>query len=314
MLSYILRRLAATIPTLLIVSLFIFSLLYIGGGDPAAMLAGGEASAVEVEKIRETLGLNDPYLSRYMDWLTAALQGDLGQSLYSQKPVTELILQRVEPTAMLTVTTMIVVLVLSIPLGILAAWQAGRATDRAVMIFAVVGFSVPIFVVAYVGIYFFSVQWRLLPVQGYTSPFEDFPDFLGHMVLPSLALGLTLSALVARITRASMLEVLSQHYIRTARAKGLGDRPMLLRHALKNAAVPIVTVIGLAVATLIGGVVVTETVFAIPGVGRLTVDAILRRDFPVIQGVLLVFSFVYVLVNLAVDLSYSLFDPRIRYR
>ena len=314
MLTYVIRRLLATIPTLLIVSLFIFSLLYIGGGDPAAMLAGGEASAAEIDQVRENLGLNEPYLARFAGWLSAALQGDLGQSLYSNKPVTELILQRVEPTAMLTVTTMVVVIVLSIPLGILAAWQAGRATDRAVMIFAVIGFSVPIFVVAYLGIYFFSVQWRLLPVQGYVSPTESFGTFLRHMILPSFALGMTLSALVARITRASMLEVLSQDYIRTARAKGLGERPMLLRHALKNAAVPIVTVIGLAIATLIGGVVVTETVFAIPGVGRLTVDAILRRDFPVIQGVLLVFSLVYIVVNLLVDLSYSLFDPRIRYR
>ncbi|UOM33102.1 ABC transporter permease [Acuticoccus sp. I52.16.1] len=313
MLAYIARRLVATIPTMLIVALIVFSLLYFSAGDPAAIVAGDMATGDEIAQIRARMGLDDPFLVRFADWVLAALQGDLGNSLYSNRPVTQLILQRVEPTAVLTLTTMLLVIVVSVPLGVLAAWQAGRFADRAVMAFAVLGFSVPVFVVAYILIWVFSVWLGVLPVQGYVSPFEDPVGAVRHMVLPSLALGLTLMALVSRITRASMLDVLSQDYIRTARAKGMAERPMLTRHALKNAAVPIVTVIGLGVAMLIGGVVITETVFAIPGMGRLTVDAILRRDFPVIQGVILVFSAVYVLINLLVDLSYCLFDPRIRY-
>lgn len=302
-----------TIPTMFIVAVIIFSLLYFSPGDPAATLAGNMASAADIERIRENLNLDGPYFMRFGEWLWAVLHGDLGTSIFTKLPVSDLIAQRLEPTVALTVCTMFFVVIVAIPLGVIAAWKVGSVVDRLVMGFAVLGFSVPVFVVAYVMIFFFSVQWGLLPVQGYVSPTEDFWSFVRHMTLPSVALGLTLAALIARITRTSMLDVLSQDYIRTARAKGLNEFSVLTEHAIKNAAVPIVTIIGISVAMIIGGVVITETVFAIPGIGRLTVDAILRRDYPVIQGIILISSGVYVLINLIVDVSYCLFDPRIRY-
>jgi len=241
------------------------------------------------------------------------LQGDLGISIFTNLPVSKLIEQRLEPTVALTIATLIVSICVSIPMGVVAAWKAGSWIDRAVMVFAVLGFSTPIFVLAYLLIYVFAIEADVLPVQGYVSITNGFWPFLSHIILPSAALGMVFSALIARITRASMLDVLAQDYIRTAQAKGLDAERVLIGHALKNAAIPIVTIIGIGVALLIGGVVVTETVFAIPGLGRLTVDAILRRDYPIIQGIILIFSAAYVLVNLLVDLSYTLFDPRIRY-
>jgi peptide/nickel transport system permease protein len=250
---------------------------------------------------------------RFGGWLADLARGDLGTSIFTQLPVSKLIGQRIEPTLALTVCTLIVAVGLAVPLGVLAAARAGGWVDRLVMGLAVLGFSVPVFVIAYGLIFTFSVWLEWLPVQGYRSLSEGFVPFIRHMILPSLALGLVYMALIARITRATMLDVLAQDYVRTATAKGLAPGTVLVRHALKNAAVPIVTIIGIGVALLIGGVVVTETVFAIPGLGRLTVDAILRRDYPIIQGVTLLFSAVYVIVNLLVDLSYSLFDPRIRY-
>jgi peptide/nickel transport system permease protein len=213
----------------------------------------------------------------------------------------------------LTVATLIVSVLIAIPLGVIAAWKVGTWTDRGVMVFAVLGFAVPSFVLAYLLILAFAVDLDWLPVQGFVSIRDGLVPFVSHLVLPSLALGLVFSALIARVTRASMLEVLGQDYIRTAQAKGLSTRAVLLRHALKNAAIPIVTVIGNGIPLLISGVIVTETVFAIPGLGRLTVEAVLRRDYPVIQGVILLFSAAYVLVNLAVDLIYTLLDPRVRY-
>lgn len=313
MFSYIIRRLIMTIPTMFIVAIIIFSLLYFSPGDPAAILAGDMASEADIQRIRENLQLDGPFLLRFGEWLWAVLRGDLGTSIFTNLPVSELIRQRLEPTIALTICTIFIVVVIAIPLGVIAAWKVGSLADRLVMGFAVLGFSVPVFVAAYVMIYFFSVRWGILPVQGYVSPTEDFWSFIRHMTLPSVALGMTLAALIARITRASMLDVLSQDYIRTARAKGLNEVAVLSEHALKNAAVPIVTIIGISVAMIIGGVVITETVFAIPGIGRLTVDAILRRDYPVIQGIILVSSGVYVLINLIVDVSYCFFDPRIRY-
>jgi peptide/nickel transport system permease protein len=227
--------------------------------------------------------------------------------------VTRLIEQRLEPTLALTITTLLLSVLVAIPLGVLAAWKAGTWIDRAVMVFVVIGFSVPVFVVAYVLIFSISIGLDLLPVQGYTPLHEGFWPFLRNLILPSIALGTVYAALIARITRASMLDVLAQDYIRTAQAKGLATNQVLIGHALKNAAVPIATIIGIGLGLLISGVVVTETVFAIPGLGRLTVDAILRRDYPIIQGVTLLFSAAYVLVNLAVDISYTLIDPRVRY-
>ena len=311
--AYIIRRVLATIPVMAIVALFVFSLLYLAPGDPAAVIAGDQASPDDVERIRQSLGLDRPYLVRFSEWVFRILQGDLGTSIFTNLPVSTMIAQRIEPTLSLMVVTLILAVSIAIPMGVVAAWKQGTTIDRAVMAFAVLGFSVPVFVVGYVLAYIFALELDWLPVQGYTPMSQGFFPWMENLILPSVALGGVYIALIARITRASMLEVLSQDYIRTARAKGAGQRSILFLHALKNAAVPIATVVGIGVALLIGGAVVTESVFAIPGLGRLTVDAILRRDYPVIQGVVLLFSFVYVLVNLLIDLLYTLFDPRIRY-
>ncbi len=313
MLGYIARRVLSTIPVMAFVALFVFSLLYIAPGDPAAVIAGEQASPEDVEKIRKSLGLDRPFLVRFTEWSVHILQGDLGTSMFTGLPVTELIMQRVEPTLSLMVVTLLMAVAVAVPIGVVAAWQAGTWIDRLIMAFSVFGFSVPVFVVGYLLAYFFALELDWLPVQGYTPIASGFWPWLENLILPAIALGFIYIALIARITRATMLEVLSQDYIRTARAKGVGQGGVLFLHALKNAAVPIVTVIGIGVALLIGGAVVTESVFAIPGLGRLTIDAIVRRDYPLIQGLVLMFSFVYVLVNLGIDLIYTLLDPRIRY-
>jgi peptide/nickel transport system permease protein len=313
MLGYFVRRLLATIPVIGMVAFFVFSLLYLTPGDPAAVIAGDFATLDDIERIRHQLGLDQPLLPRFWSWASAVLHGDLGISIFTNLPVTQLIGQRVEPTLSLAVCTLIVSVSVAVPMGVIAAWKSGKLIDRLVMLFSVAGFSIPVFVLAYLLIYLFAIDLDWLPVQGYTPLREGFWPWLRHLILPSVALGTIYIALIARITRATMLEVLAQDYVRTAHAKGLAPRAVLTRHALKNAAVPIVTIIGIGVALLISGVVVTESVFAIPGIGRLTVDAIIRRDYPIIQGVILIFSAVYVLVNLVVDLSYRLFDPRIQY-
>ena len=313
MLSYILRRILSTIPVMLLVAFFVFSLLYLAPGDPAAIIAGDQATPADVDRIRASLGLDRPFLIRFFDWFWHVLHGDLGTSIFTNLPVSHMIAQRIEPTVSLMILTLILSLALAIPMGVIAAWKHGSWIDRGVMMTAVVGFSTPVFVVGYVLAYIFALRLDWLPVQGFTPIDRGLIPFLRSLILPSVALGLIYMALIARITRATMLDVLSQDYVRTAKAKGVGQRGVLFVHALKNAAVPIVTVIGIGFAALIGGAVVTESVFAIPGLGRLTVDAILRRDYPVIQGVVLMFSFVYVLINLGVDLLYTLFDPRIRY-
>ncbi|HLB96807.1 MAG TPA: ABC transporter permease [Acetobacteraceae bacterium] len=313
MFAYAVRRVLATIPVMLVVALFVFSLLYIAPGDPAAIIAGDQATPADIERIRESLGLDRPYLVRFGDWLWHILHGDLGTSIFTNLPVTHMIAQRIEPTLSLMLLTIVFSIVIAIPLGVLAAWKHGTWIDRLVMVISVLGFSVPVFVFGYLLAYVFALQLDWLPVQGFTSISDGVWPFLQGLILPTVALGLIYVALLARITRATMLDVLSQDYVRTAKAKGVGQRAVLFVHALKNAAVPIVTVIGNGVALLIGGAVVTESVFAIPGLGRLTVDAILRRDYPIIQGVVLLFSVTYVLVNLVVDLLYTVFDPRIRY-
>jgi len=311
--AYIIRRMLATIPVMGVVAIFVFSLLYLSPGDPAVIIAGDTATLDDIARIREKLGLDQPFYIQFGTWVWNLLHGDLGISIFTNLPVMTLIKQRIEPTVALTICTLLVTIPVAIPLGVIAAWKAGTWIDRVVMVFAVAGFSIPGFVLAYILIFTFSIGLDLLPVQGYTSIKDGFGAFASHMVLPSLTLGLFYAALVARITRASMLDVLSQDYVRTAQAKGLSNHEVLIGHALKNAAVPIATIIGIGIALLISGVVITETVFAIPGIGRLVVDAILRRDYPIIQGVILMFSAWYVLVNLAVDISYTLFDPRIRY-
>ncbi|MCJ2051579.1 ABC transporter permease [Methylobacterium sp. J-070] len=313
MLGYIGRRILATIPVMAVVGLFVFSLLYFAPGDPAAIIAGDQATPDDVARIRATLGLDRPFLVRFGEWSWQILHGDLGTSIFTNLPVTTMIGQRVQPTVSLMLVTLVFAIVVAVPLGVVAAWKAGSLIDRLVMGLAVMGFSVPVFVVGYVLAYVFALELGWLPVQGYTPIEQGLWPWLSNLILPAVTLGLVYIALIARVTRATMLDVLSQDYVRTARAKGLSQGPVLFVHALKNAAVPIVTVIGIGIALLIGGAVVTETVFAIPGLGRLTVDAILRRDYPVIQGVVLLFSFVYVLVNLAIDLFYTVLDPRIRY-
>ena len=313
MLSYILRRILSTLPVMGIVALFVFSLLYIAPGDPAAVIAGDQASPADVERIRQGLGLDRPFLVQFGTWLWNILHGDLGTSIFTNLPVSAMIAQRIEPTFSLMAITLVLTILVAVPLGVVAAWKAGSWVDRTIMAFAVFAFSLPVFVVGYVLAYVFALQFEWLPVQGYTPLKAGLWPWLQNLILPALALGTVYIALIARITRASMLEVLQQDYVRTARAKGLGQRNILFVHALKNAAVPIVTVIGIGIALLIGGAVVTESVFAIPGLGRLTIDAILRRDYPVIQGIVLLFSFLYVLVNLMVDVTYTLVDPRIRY-
>ena len=313
MFSYIFGRVLATIPVMLVVAFFVFSLLYIAPGDPAAVIAGDQASPADVEKIRASLGLDRPFLVRFSEWFFKFLQGDLGTSMFTGMPVIELIGQRVEPTLSLMLLTVILAVTIAVPIGVLAAWKTGTWIDRGIMAISVIGFSVPVFVVGYLLSFFFSLELDWFPVQGYVSYKKGFGVWFEHLVLPAIALGFVYIALIARITRATMLEVLSQDYIRTAKAKGMGQMGILFLHALKNAAVPVVTVIGIGIALLIGGAVVTESVFAIPGLGRLTIDAIVRRDYPLIQGLVVVFSFVYVLVNLCVDVIYTIVDPRIRY-
>jgi len=313
MFAYIVRRILATIPVMVVVAVFVFALLHLSPGDPAAIIAGDTATEADIAGIRAKLGLDQPIWVQFGTWVWGLMHGDLGISIFTNLPVIKLIQQRIEPTVALTISTLILSVAVAIPMGVLAAWRAGSWVDRLVMVFAVLGFSVPVFVLAYLLIYVFAIWADLLPVQGYVSITQGFWPFLSRIILPSLALGMIYSALIARITRASMLDVLAQDYIRTAQAKGLASQQVLIGHALKNAAVPIVTIIGIGVALLISGVVVTETVFAIPGLGRLTVDAILRRDYPIIQGIILIFSAAYVVVNLLVDLSYTLLDPRIRY-
>ena len=313
MFAYVVRRLLATIAVMAVVAFVVFLLLYLTPGDPAAILAGDAATSEDIARIREALGLNAPFYVRFGDWVWRLLHGDLGISIFTRLPVTQLIGQRIGPTLSLTLCTLVVSVLVAVPLGVVAAARAGSWIDRAVMGFSVGGFSLPVFVLAYMLIYLFSIRLEWLPVQGYRPMSDGIWEWARHLILPSIALGTVYIALIARMTRASMLDVLAQDYVRTAQAKGLAPHAVLLGHALKNAAVPIATVIGLGVALLIGGAIVTETVFALPGIGRLTVDAILRRDYPIIQGVVLMFSAAYVLINLAVDLSYMFFDPRIRY-
>jgi peptide/nickel transport system permease protein len=313
MLSYILRRLAATIPVMLIVAVLVFLMLRLTPGDPAAIIAGDTANAEQVAQIRTRLGLDQPILTQFFIWMGNILRGDFGESFFFKKTVAELIVGRFEPTVALALCTIVIAIVVAVPLGVLAAYKQGTWIDRIVMGFSVLGFSVPVFVIGYALIYLFAIKLNWVPVQGYQPIAQGFWGFLQRLILPSVTLSVIYIALIARMTRASVLETLSEDYIRTARAKGQVESKVLFRHALRNAAVPIITVIGLGIALLIGGVVVTESVYTIPGLGRLTVDAVLARDYPTIQAVILLFSLVYVLINLAVDLIYTVFDPRIRY-
>jgi peptide/nickel transport system permease protein len=293
MYGYLFRRLLGTIPVMLVVAVFIFLMLRLTPSDPAAIIAGDNATTEQVAQIRSQLGLDRPMIEQFVIWSGRVLTGNFGESFFFKKTVAALIGERIEPTLSLALFTILIAVFVAVPLGVLAAHRHGSWIDRIVMGFSVLGFSVPVFVIGYLLIYLFAVYLNWLPVQGY----QRISEGVGGWVL----------------TRTSVLEVLSEDYIRTARAKGQSERKVLFRHALRNAAVPIVTVIGLGVALLIGGVVVTESVFTIPGLGRLTVDAVLARDYPTIQAVILLFSFVYVMINLSVDMIYTILDPRIRY-
>jgi peptide/nickel transport system permease protein len=317
MLQFLLRRIVAVLPVLFVVSLVVFLILRLAPGDPAAVIAGNSATNEDIAKIQVQLGLDRSIPVQYGIWMGNVFRGDLGFSYYLNKPVTELIAQRVEPTLSLAFGTVILAILIAVPLGTLAAWRMGGWLDRLLSGFSVAGFSVPVFVIGYLLIYLFAIRLEWLPVQGYKSlsgPSAAGPwAWMRQLILPWMTLAMIYVALIARVTRASVSEALTEDYIRTARAKGITESAVLLRHALANAAVPIVTVVGIGIALLIGGVVVTETVYAIPGLGSLTVDAVLNRDFPVIQGLVLLFSVSYVLINLLVDLSYLVLDPRIRY-
>jgi peptide/nickel transport system permease protein len=317
MASFLIRRLLAVLPVLLVVSLLVFFMLRLAPGDPAAVIAGNNATSEDIANIRAHMGLDKPIAVQYVLWLGQVLQGDLGYSYYLSKPFTALVAQRMEPTLSLALGTVLLAVCIAVPLGSLAAWRMGGWLDRGLSAFSVAGFSVPVFVIAYLLIYVFAMQLQWLPVQGYKpisgAQSQGIWAWMRQLILPWLTLSTVYVALIARITRASVSEALQEDFIRTARAKGLAERTVLVRHALANAAVPIVTVVGIGVALLIGGVVVTETVFAIPGLGSLTVDAVLNRDFPVIQGLVLLFSLSYVLINLLVDTSYVWLDPRIRH-
>jgi peptide/nickel transport system permease protein len=318
MLGYVIRRLIATVPVMLVVAVLVFLMLRLTPADPAAIIAGDNATAEDVAKIRTQLGLDQPILTQFVVWMGKILTGDFGQSFFFKKSVASLIAERIEPTLSLSVLTIVLSVLIAVPLGVYAAYRQGRIIDRIVMGFSVLGFSVPVFVIGYLLIYVFSIQLNWFPIQGYQrlsacSSLGCVGEWLYRLVLPSLTLSVIYIALIARMTRTSVLEVLNEDYIRTARAKGLSQFQVLLKHALANAAVPIVTIIGLGIALLIGGAVVTESVYTLPGLGRLTVEAVLARDYPTIQAVILLFSLVYVLINLLIDLAYTFFDPRIRY-
>ena len=310
---YLLRRILAAVPVMLIVAALVFLMLRLNPADPAAIIAGDFASNQQIADIRRQLGLDQPILRQFAIWTGNMLQGDFGESFYYKKKVAALVVERLEPTLSLSLLAIFLTIAIAVPLGTLAAYCRGTWLDRLVMGFSVIGFSVPVFVVGYILIYLLAVKLDWFPVQGYQYIRYGVAGWLQRLILPALTLSIVFVALIARMTRTSVLEVLNEDYIRTARAKGQSELKVLVRHALSNAAVPILTVIGLTFATLIGGVVVTESVYTLPGLGLLTVDAVLARDYPTIQAVILLFSLAYVLVNLLVDVAYTLFDPRIRY-
>ncbi|WPG36560.1 ABC transporter permease [Variovorax sp. EBFNA2] len=313
MLLFLARRILSTVPVLVIVALIVFLMLRLAPGDPAAAIVGDSGTSENIAKVREQLGLNQSLPVQFFHWSAQLLQGNLGESYFMKKTVVELIGQRIEATVSLAAVTLVATILIAVPLGVLAAWRHGGWLDRMLMGFSVMGFSIPAFVIGYVLIWIFALHLQWLPVQGYQRLSQGPLLWLKHLILPSITLSIIYVALIARVTRAAVAEAMTEDYIRTARAKGISETRLLMRHALANAAIPIVTVIGIGIALLIGGVVVTETVFAIPGLGQLTVDAVLSRDFPLIQGITLFFSVIYVLINLLIDLSYLVFDPRIRY-
>jgi peptide/nickel transport system permease protein len=313
MIGFLVRRILAAVPVMAVVALFVFLLLRLTPGDPAAILAGDNATPEQLERIRTALGLNEPVHIQFLSWAESLLRGELGTSLISQVPVARMIGQRLEPTLSIALCTLTLSLLVAVPMGVVAAYKHGTWLDRAVMALSVLGFSVPVFVIGYELIQIFAIDLRWVPVQGFRSISAGLGPFFERAVLPTVALSFIYVALIARMTRASMLDILGEDYVRTARAKGLAEPAVLMRHGLRNAALPVITVIGSGFGLLISGVVVTESVFNLPGLGRLTVDAVLARDYPVIQAIILLTSGLYVAINLLIDVAYALLDPRVRY-
>jgi peptide/nickel transport system permease protein len=310
---YILRRLLAMIPVLILVSLIVFSLIHLTPGDPALAMLGEEATPQNVATLRAKLGLDQPLPIQYLKWLGSVVQGDLGRSIRSNQPVSEAIAERLPVTLELAVLAMVISLLIAIPAGIIAAMRRNSALDGASTVLALLGVSLPNFFLAILLVYLFAVQLRWLPPFGFTAMSKDLGANLKGMILPAITLGTALAAIVTRRMRSSLLEVLDQDYIRTARAKGLTEARMVRFHALKNALMPVVTIVGLQIGGLLGGAIITEQIFVLPGIGRLLVDSIFQRDFPLIQGVVLFVSLAFLFSNLAVDLAYAYLDPRIRY-
>ena len=312
--TYIARRLLALVPVALVVATVAFVLIHVAPGDPASIIAGPDASPDDIARLHRQLGLDAPFHVQLFRWYGRLARGDLGQSIFLRRPVLEAILDRAEPTILLTLYALVIAVVLGVPAGVIAARHHDGTTDQALMAGALVGISIPNFLLGLLLILFFSVRLGWFPVAGY-SPLEyGWFGTLRSLTLPAFALGVVQSALIARIARSAMLDVLREQFIVAGRAKGLGERAVVYKHALKNAMIPTITVIGISLAILISGSVIVEQVFNIPGLGRLIISAVLRRDYPVIQGVVLCIAGIYMLVNLAVDLSYVVFDPRVRYQ
>ena len=312
--TYLLRRVLAVIPVMLVVATVTFLLVHLAPGDPASIIAGPDATPESIARLRHHLGLDESLPAQLLRWYGRLLRGDLGDSIFLRRPVTEAIVERLEPTLLLTGWATLIAVLIGVPAGIVSARYHNSAVDQSFMGLALVGLSIPNFLLGLVMILVFGVWLRWLPVAGYVSLDEGLWPNARSLLMPSVSLGLVQSALIARITRSSMLDVLREQYILAGRAKGLAERVVVYKHALKNAIIPILTVIGITFAILVGGAVVIETVFNIPGLGRLIISAVLRRDYPVIQGVVLVIAVTYTLINLVVDLVYLTVDPRIRYQ
>ncbi len=311
--AYIIRRLILMIPVMLIVGVVVFMLVHITPGDPAAVILGDRATVDQLDQLREQMGLNDPLILQFTHWFGNALRLDFGKSLFLDMPVTEALAQRAQPTILLTTYALLIEIVIGIPCGVIAAVRRNSFIDRFLMVFSIAGAAIPTFFLGIVLILIFAVQLHWLPAGGYVPIQEDPTAHFKAMILPALTLGFSAAGLLARLTRSSMLDVLRDDYIRTAMAKGLKFRDVVSHHALRNALIPAITVIGYSLGALLGGAVVTETVFTIPGMGRLVVQSIARRDYPLIQGAIMLTAAIYVLVNLLVDVLYVYIDPRIRY-
>lgn len=312
MLRFILSRLGGTLVVLILVAIIVFALTRLASGDPIAVLLGDQATAEDIAQARVQYGLDKPLLTQFVYWVKEVVQGNLGHSIFLQRPVSQALLERAEPTFFLSIFAVSIAALIGIPCGLVAAVWRGRVVDQVLSAIAMLGASIPSFWMGLVLIQIFAVKLGWFPASGYGDPGVPFLERLHHLVLPAFVLGLLNSALIIRFTRASVLDILGEDYVRTARSKGLAEHVVILKHVLGNALVPIVTVVGLTLALMIGGAVVTETVFNLPGAGNLVVRAVLRRDYPVIQGTLLVIAAIYVLINLAIDLIYMMVDPRIR--